>query len=272
MSREACIARYMHDRTVQGPAFLSGGTFEIYPVPRGPRTRGTDASCTGEDRRRQRCLLRRQRHFEGEPACPGEGPERKLSVRAQLEWTNHGANRTFRFWSEAEKTKYLAQALELVEVLRPLSEDVCFGFGAVLGFVRDADFISHDDDLDLLIAMPPSSFPVALARLSEHLTAAGYTCAGKNNSHFGVHKAGQRAVDVFIGFREEARVSWFPSRRKSLAWDDVFPAERRAWFGLDVPLPRNTEAYLAGTYGEDWRTPLSVWSHPWDISEYRDLL
>ncbi|WP_175454902.1 hypothetical protein [Rhodobacter capsulatus] len=189
-----------------------------------------------------------------------------------LEWTNHGVNRTFRFWSEEEKKGYMALAAGLIDCLKLLSPHVTFGFGAILGIVRDRNFIAHDDDLDLLIAMEPSTFTQAKAVLKEHLTAHGYTCHGENHSHFGVTLNQGRAVDVFIGFREADRVSWFPSRRKSLAWDSVFPASSLDWYGQTIPIPRNTDAYLEGTYGSDWRTPVSVWSHPWNIAEYRDIL
>lgn len=190
----------------------------------------------------------------------------------KLEWTNHGVNRTFRFWSMDEKKDYVAKAAELVRCLHLLSSDVTLSFGAVLGLVRDDDFVPHDDDIDIAIAMTPMKFSAAKEILQEHLAAHGYTCVGKNHTHFNVTKNGSRAIDVFIGFREGDRVSWFPSRRRSLAWNDVFPVDYVPFYGSELPVPNDREKYLAITYGTDWRTPISVWSHPWDISEYRDFL
>lgn len=190
----------------------------------------------------------------------------------QLEWTNHGVNRTFRFWSAEEKKAYVAQATELVRCLHLLTPDVTLSFGAVLGLVRDGDLIPHDDDIDLAIALKPMKFTEAREVLHKHLAAHGYTCSGKNHTHFNVTKNGSRAIDVFIGFREGDHVSWFPSRRRSLIWNDVFPVDYVTFFGSELPVPNDLEKYLAVTYGADWRTPISVWSHPWDISEYRDFL
>jgi hypothetical protein len=195
-----------------------------------------------------------------------------LLIDKGLEWTNHGPRPTFRFWTSTQKTTYLQEALSLVEDLKKFTPHVCFGFGAILGMVRDADFIPHDDDLDLLIAMEPKNFPLAKEKLKNYLADCGYTCHGKNYSHFGVNRGQGPAIDVFIGFREDEHVSWFPSRRWSLQWDNVFPVKEVDFFGEAIPVPRDIETYLEATYGEDWRKPDSAWGHPWNINEYQDFM
>jgi hypothetical protein len=195
----------------------------------------------------------------------------KYLLERNLEWTNHGPQRTFRFWSAEEKGKYLDSACAMIAVLRDFSPHVSFGFGAVLGLIRDQDFIQHDDDLDILIAMEPMRFADAKERLRSFLHERGFVCHGENYTHFGVNTGKGRAVDVFIGFRQGERVSWFPSRRSSLEWNSVFPVQDFTYLGRSIPLPADAEAYLVATYGPDWREPDASWHHPWDIREYSDF-
>jgi len=192
----------------------------------------------------------------------------------ELEWTTHGIARTFRFWSREQKVAYIERANELVLDLLALSPLVSFGFGAVLGFVRDGDLIPHDDDLDTLIAFPASnaSFCGAKEQLKKHLNAKGWSVSGDYPSHFNVFRPSQRSIDVFIGFVEDQRVSWFPSRRRNLRVHDVFPTQEFEVLGQLCPIPADPKRYLAATYGENWFEPIANWHHPWDASEYGDFM
>lgn len=191
----------------------------------------------------------------------------------KLEWTNHGVQKTFRHWSQHEKESYLKQAQAVADSLKGLSPHVSFGFGSVLGIVRDCDFIPHDDDMDLVIAFEqPMKFADAKALVKSHLESSGFVCHGENLSHFGVNTGKGRAVDVFVGFIEGDRVSWFPSARKNLNVVDVFPVVKAEMFGVELDIPKNPEAYLAATYGEDWWHPIVNFSHPWDAAQYRDFV
>jgi hypothetical protein len=192
----------------------------------------------------------------------------------QLEWGNHGVRKTFRFWGSAEKTTYLRRSMDILHCVRRLTPDVCCGFGTVLGFVRDNDLIAHDDDIDLIAAFSPhefGSFARAKDALKSHLESEGFTAHGDNLSHFGVTFGAYAACDVFIGFREDDRVSWFPSKRKNLSYSGVFPAKTIKVHKVDCLVPADCEAYLAATYGTNWRTPDPQFNHPWDFSEYRSF-
>jgi len=196
----------------------------------------------------------------------------KILFARDLEWTGHGVVKTFRFWQPEQKIKYMKMANSLASALQDFTPYVAFGFGSVLSMIRDNDFIPHDDDLDLIIALDPSTFGDAKQRLQTFLEGRGFTCYGKNLSHFGVNTGtNETAVDVFIGFIEDDRVSWFPSRRGGLDFAVVFPVQHREFFGQMAPIPADPERYLAVTYGPDWREPISNWNHPWDASEYHDF-
>jgi glycosyltransferase involved in cell wall biosynthesis/SAM-dependent methyltransferase len=193
----------------------------------------------------------------------------------KLEWNNHGITKTFRFFSQEEKKHYLLEASALIEVLRKKSDFICLGFGVVLGFVRAQDFIPHDDDIDILIGFPPINLSSAKAELVDFLEKNGYRNYCDKFTHMTVARGNpriKRCLDIFIGIIEEGFFSCFPSRRKGLRIDNVFPAVDRNFFDCPLPFPRNTEGYLESVYGPDWRNPISNWNHPWDRKEYSEFL
>ena len=188
------------------------------------------------------------------------------------EWTSHGVWKTFRFWTNDEKINYLNRANLVIESLRLICPLVTYGFGSVLGFVRDENFIPHDDDMDLLVAFPVAtlnSYEQAKIFLIRHLKSEGVNCYNENETHFTAN-----GVDVFIGFIEDDQsISWFPSkRRRGLNIENMFPTSIKKILGVDVALPNNSENYLEITYGPDWRLPNSSWQHSWDIQEYIEFL
>lgn len=189
-------------------------------------------------------------------------------------WSGHGITRPFRFWSDAEVRVYLERALELLADLRALTPDVCFGFGFVLAYLRDGKMIPHDDDLDLVIAFDratTATLTQGLAQVEAHLRSLGYSVQGDHFNHRWVFKPGWNAVDVFVGLREPDGISWFPSARRNLATDDVFPPMDVDLFGMPCPVPRNPVRYLDRTYGPRWREADVDFKHPWDRTQFADI-
>lgn len=207
-----------------------------------------------------------------------DGINQALLFDRDLEWGNHGIRRSFRFWTPPQKTEYLQRTVEVIDFLkRTVTPFVSFGFGSVLGMVRDLDFIPHDDDMDVIIALPRlegSSFAKARDEIRRLMELDGYTIPENNNlSHHTVVRGSWAGTDVFIGFIDpNDRISWFPSRRGGLAMSEVFPTKSVEIFGVECPIPAQPERYLEVTYGTDWRNPIPNWNHPWDSAEYLDLV
>lgn len=201
----------------------------------------------------------------------------KIVSGRELEWTTHGIKRSFRFWSEQEKKDYLSFANEVINCLRQLNDNVCFGFGSVLAVVRDHELIPHDDDIDLLIGFEPtqaSSLAEARAVVKEFLTDAGYVVTGKYTSLHWVFppgRAGQK-VDVFVGLFEGEAISWYPARRGALTRSMMFPTRHLELLGQDCAVPHDPEQYLEQIYGPGWRTPDTQFRHPWNRAEYLDIV
>jgi hypothetical protein len=196
-------------------------------------------------------------------------------LERQLEWTNHGILRSFRFWSVDEKREYLKATCGLMDSLKPVSPYVSLGFGAVLAIVRDADFIPHDDDMDILIAFEVErvgKYSDALKLVEDALKLDGYAVHGKLPSHRNAKLKGGKPIDVFVGFIEEGMVSWFPSARKNLRVDQVFPTRTVELLGVECEIPNKPEEYLAITYGADWRNPIPNWNHPWNRAEFGEFM
>ena len=194
----------------------------------------------------------------------------RLLLDREREWSAHGVWKSFRFWSLEEKIDYLNRANRLIDLLETIVPNVTYGFGSVLGFVRDGDFMPHDDDMDLLVAIPKGdadNYSDAKSALIKILSESGLNVYNENRTHFTAN-----GVDVFIGFAEsDSSIAWFPSCRKSgLVLNDIFPPSEISVLGVSVKIPNNSEKYLEVTYGPDWRIPNLGWEHPWNISEYLD--
>ena len=188
---------------------------------------------------------------------------------------SHGIKRTFQYWSSDQKHAYLDSTRLMIAVLTAGFKNTCIGFGAVLGLHRDNELIAHDDDIDVLIALDQSTrlnLPDALDLVEAHLTRHGYKVEGVFFSHLWVRTPEGHRVDVFIGLIEDnGKLSFYPSARRTLTYDSVFPAKVTAFCGIDLPFPNDPLEYLDRTYGHDWKQPDSQFKHPWDRSAYLDL-
>jgi len=195
--------------------------------------------------------------------------------RYHRQLNNHGLKRTFKYWSPKQKQSYLHGAQIMIEVLNNKFPDTCIGFGAVLGLERDGDLIGHDDDIDILVALPLVStkhLPNALSLVGLHLQKHGYKIEGIFFSHLWVRTPFGDRVDVFVGLVEKnGKMSFYPSARRSLNYKQVFPTEKANLLKLNLPFPRMREDYLRQTYGDTWRQPDPHFAHPWDRLSYRDL-
>jgi hypothetical protein len=197
-----------------------------------------------------------------------------LLASREREWAAHGPQRTFRFWSTAERERYLHEAVELVEALRPLSPDVSFGFGSVLAAVRDGALLPHDDVLDLVVAFEHAQTPNladALRLVTQHLAGLGYLVTGGSSAHRHVSRPGRPGVNIFVGLYEDERISWYPGVRGSLTRSMMFPTSTVDLAGVACPLPARPSEYLRAVYGPGWRVPDPDFTHASDRAAYADI-
>ncbi len=191
-----------------------------------------------------------------------------------IEWTVHGPKRPFRNWSDAERQAYVADGAQVVDALRSLTPDVCFGFGSVLAVVRDHALIPHDDDIDIIIGFEPaaaSTLAEGLRLVEEHLRPLGFDVSGGFAAHRHVRRPGRKHVDVFVGLDEGETISWYPGARGNLTREIVFPPIAAELLGVSCLIPAQPEVYLERLYGTGWRVPDPFFSHDWDRAAYADI-
>lgn len=194
----------------------------------------------------------------------------------ELEWTSHGFKRSFRFWSADEKADYLDFANTVVEVLRDnLTDKVCLGYGTALALARSNDLIPHDDDIDLIIAMPVKehrSITAAIPAVERCLEQHGFSAVGSYVSHRHIRNPKGRSLDIFVGIEEDGFFSSYPGPRRKIRVADVFPTETVELYGRQCRAPRDLSAYLSKVYGPNWKEPDPNFSHDWDRKPFADLL
>lgn len=199
---------------------------------------------------------------------------RYLSPR-ELEWTSHGVRRSFRFWTERQQQDYLSFTMDVIDALRELTPNVCFGFGSVLSVVRDHALMPHDDDLDVLIGFDPDQAATHVDGrhlVRDCLIGRGFRVTGGMKSYQWIQKpSGGPRLDVFIGVFEGDRISWYPGRRGALTRTMMFPPADREFLGHRVPVPAQPEAYLEQIYGPGWISPDPNFRHTWQPEQYADI-
>lgn len=199
---------------------------------------------------------------------------KELLASRRLEWTSHGIRRSFRFWSDAEKSQYVESTVQTVRDLEGLTTNACFGFGSVLATVREGHLIPHDDDLDVIVGFEQSEAATladARALIRDHLTPLGYRVWGEQMAHVFVSKGDSYKIDVFVGLFEGDDIAWYPGTRGSLSRDDMFPVSNGRFYDSVCQLPRNPLIYLERVYGPTWRTPDPGFKHKWGRKPFEDI-
>ena len=145
-------------------------------------------------------------------------------------------------------------------------------FGTLLGAVRERDFIEWDDDLDLCVFdYDVPKIMAALPRLKNinnwvstrtwDLDIQGQTLgklrSGKVYNRELLIFKGRIHADLYIKYRLEDGWYWQSHGKPCRAphhFHDSY--ETIDFLGRSVRVPADTEAYLAHSFGDDWRTPV----------------
>lgn len=142
-------------------------------------------------------------------------------------------------------------------------------FGTLLGFIREGDFIKHDNDIDLAVA--PGLDPKVLAKtlverygfefdqaLAYHgeVTEFSVKYKGLGVDFFFLKDFGtELRVSVYSWKKEEA---YTDARQNSVKWvKHPLISDYRfiTVHGISVKVPQNAEEMLYFEFGENWRIP-----------------
>jgi hypothetical protein len=175
----------------------------------------------------------------------------------QLELTQHGLQRTFRFWSRQEKQQAMAITTEALQRWQAAGIPCFHTFGTLLGLVREGDLLAHDDDIDAVAVVPVAASETpeqAVAALEQRLNALGHQTAGTYRFHRHVEHCGFW-FDLFVATVRAEEVTFWGTKIWTTTQKQVLPVQIADVEGLMCVLPREAEHVVEGIYGRGWRTP-----------------
>ena len=167
----------------------------------------------------------------------------------------------FRPLSKREETK-LRPPLASVEACGRIFKDVVgkdlfLCYGTLLGYVREGDFIEHDDDIDLCFLADSDGWNGAFTEFMDavrRLRHAGEQINVHSAVNFHWALADGWAFDLFMGWMQGDRLNMYEVSG-CLPRDRLFPLRRERFKGQHVLVPNDAEALLHLIYGENWRIP-----------------
>lgn len=184
----------------------------------------------------------------------------------------HMANpldKTYNFVYQPERHKKLLCLLhELDELCETNHIDYWLTGGSMLGCVRHAGFIPHDDDID--VAIKETDIPKLLQNTPDHLQIK-YTTSKYHNCILKLRyrESPKAFIDIFpvelahndskeyrpfYQFKDECNKK-FPDQ-----WyiDELYPLKKKQFCDIQVNVPNNSSAYLTRLFGDDCLTEMRV--------------
>ena len=131
---------------------------------------------------------------------------------------------------------------------------VCYG--TLLGLVRDAGFIEHDDDVDVCFLADAEGLEAAwkeFRQVVSALQAEGQRISVVNGAQFHWHRAGS-VLDVFMAWIEGSELYMYNAGGR-FPRHQIYPLHRKEFEGRKVLVPNNPEALLELIYGPSWSVP-----------------
>jgi tetratricopeptide (TPR) repeat protein len=151
--------------------------------------------------------------------------------------------------------------IEFRDVLNKIKCPYFIMGGTLLGFVREGNFIEHDDDIDIGVFI--DDFPMDLcAELKKQGFNTEATMGEYNKGLEYRFKKNGVQIDIFFWYKE-SNYSWYGAWWKAgemlkLKFDkfdlsELYIQEQK------FNIPHNPEYWLKQIYGDDWKTPNSNW-------------
>ena len=169
--------------------------------------------------------------------------------------------------------KYGKEALYIIkEELDLLKISYWLEAGTLLGAVREKNFISGDDDIDISVNIEDYSQRIrenlkkrGVYLIKEYLIDNGLTGREETYEYKGIH------IDIFYNtidlLKQKTVYHAFVQDKKiekdeSYVYEYTFPFEgiiKIPFLGKDFKIPKNYHEYLKALYGEEYMIPIKNW-------------
>lgn len=153
-----------------------------------------------------------------------------------------------------------------------LGRELFLSYGTLLGCYRDGKLIPGDDDFDISFvadATSPDDLKKEGRNVIEALLRGGYDVRVAMDGRMFHLRVDSVVIDVNPFWFYNGRAWAFDGH--NLTRDVFYPANNIRVYGMDVAVPRDTEAFLAENYGPEWRVPRSDFQYHRDKSDVRTL-
>jgi hypothetical protein len=160
--------------------------------------------------------------------------------------------------------RLLAAGRALADEMQAWGYPVYIVGGTLLGAMRSGQLLGHDDDIDFAFwcdKTDPQDVSLVSFELERRLEGAGHTVVRHSHAHleliFFTDDGGiDFYIDIFTGYHTEDGLYNQPfALRGELALEDLLPTKDVEVAGVSLPAPAVPEAWLAYSYGPNWRVP-----------------
>lgn len=137
-------------------------------------------------------------------------------------------------------------------------------YGSLLGLIREGGFIAHDNDIDIAVIADVDPQAVRDSMAAQGLKEFQFSTSPRGVVHQKFSAPQGTVLDLFYVFDDgNERVDEFGIVGHSVAngrhLRTGISYRRFEGFEGEVPVPADSESYLAVLYGPDWRTPVVFW-------------
>lgn len=200
---------------------------------------------------------------------------RQILNKETIKFTKHGVARKGCLIDDIPAV--MATLSEVIALLESMELKPCLAYGTLLGAQRDKAFISHDDDVDILVRLPEEEISEHRARqlrdaiikaLPDDKYRIDYGQQHNLNIHLYSKKTGVM-IDIFPYWISEGKAHLHMENMTIRGIDaNIFDGRTSLeLYGLALPTPKKVEDFLLERYGSGWTISDKFHEWPWKLKD-----